>query len=297
MISRLASAILPALLVLSLASAGRAMPVVPEQSRFFVASDGVRLHYLEAGRGHTIVFIPGWDMPAWIWQRQIDDLARFYHVVAFDPRSQGDSDIAPTGNEPFRRGQDIAELLATVSLEPVVLVGWSLGVLDALAYVHEHGDNRLAGLVLVDNSVGEDPAPLPPAVPRGVRRARMRVSRELQMRRFVAGMFHTPQPEEFLDRLTETALRTPPAISAELLEYPVPRSYWKEAIYATYKPILYVVRPSLEGQADNLQARHAGAETAIFADAGHALFIDDADRFDDLVENFVQRRVWPGRVR
>ena len=44
---------------------------------------------------------------------------------------------------------------------PVLLVGWSLGVLDALAYVHTHGDAALAGLVLVDNSVGEEPAPVP----------------------------------------------------------------------------------------------------------------------------------------
>ena len=42
------------------------------QSRYFVTSDGVRLHYLEAGpsTGHTIVFVPGWTMPAWIWQPQ-----------------------------------------------------------------------------------------------------------------------------------------------------------------------------------------------------------------------------------
>ena len=38
-------------------------------------------------------------------------------------------------------------------------MGWSLGVLDSLAYVSAHGDDRLAGLVLVDNSVGEEPAP------------------------------------------------------------------------------------------------------------------------------------------
>ena len=52
---------------------------------------------------------------------------------------------------------------------PVVVVGWSLGVLDTLAYVHTHGDALIAGLVLVDNSVGEEPAPVPvppPLAPR-----------------------------------------------------------------------------------------------------------------------------------
>ncbi|HET9019028.1 MAG TPA: alpha/beta hydrolase, partial [Acetobacteraceae bacterium] len=117
--------------------------------RIFVTSDGVRLHYIEAGRGHTIVLVPGWTMPAWIWNAQIADLSRQYHVIAFDPRGQGDSETARGGYEPQRRGQDIAELIRTLGPDPVLLVGWSLGVLDALAYLHADGDGRLAGLVLV----------------------------------------------------------------------------------------------------------------------------------------------------
>ena len=58
------------------------------ESKFFRTSDGERLHYLEQGRGHTIVFVPGWDMPGWIFQRQIDDFSQHYHVVALDPRSR-----------------------------------------------------------------------------------------------------------------------------------------------------------------------------------------------------------------
>jgi len=41
------------------------------KSNFFKTSDGVRIHYLEAGSGKAIVFIPGWTMPAWIWEKQI----------------------------------------------------------------------------------------------------------------------------------------------------------------------------------------------------------------------------------
>src|SRR4051812_31567292 len=77
------------------------------QSRFFVTSDGVRLHYLEAGspRAPTLVLVPGWTMPAWIWGPQIRAFSLSYHVVAFDPRGQGDSEIAVSGYEPGRRGR------------------------------------------------------------------------------------------------------------------------------------------------------------------------------------------------
>ena len=42
---------------------------------FFKTSDGISIHYLEAGSGRPVVFIPGWTMPAWIWQKQIDELS------------------------------------------------------------------------------------------------------------------------------------------------------------------------------------------------------------------------------
>ncbi|MBS0559929.1 MAG: alpha/beta hydrolase [Proteobacteria bacterium] len=278
------------------AGAGAAWAAAPDapaaQSRYFVTSDGVRLHYLEAGppTAHTLIFVPGWAMPAWIWAAQIQAFAHGYHVVAFDPRGQGQSDIPPTGYEPNRRGQDIAELIARVSPAPAVVVGWSLGVLDTLAYVHTHGDARIAGLVLVDNSVGEEPAP-PPRKPSKQKPPPHAVF----MARFVRSMFHTPQSPDYLQRLTEDAMRLPQADAAKLLNYPVPRTYWREAVYATGKPVLYVVRPWLSGQAGNLARNHPDAETAIFADAGHALFVDDAQRFDSLLDGFLRRQVWPAR--
>ena len=273
-----------------------AVPARAAQDRYFTSSDGVRLHYAEAGRGRTIVFVPGWTMPAWIFDQQLADLSRYYHVVAFDPRSQGSSDIAADGHEPGRRGQDIAELLAQLGPAPVVLVGWSLGVLDSLAYLHTHGDAAVAGMILVDNSVGENPPPSPEVVPGGGERRHGRrpvVSRETQMRNFVRGMFARPMPADYLERLTQAALRTPPAAAAALLAYPVPRSYWREAVYSTRKPVLYIVRHGLAGQAASLAAGDPTAESVVLNGVGHAMFVDDPERFDSLLYAFLQRRVWP----
>jgi microsomal epoxide hydrolase len=279
-------------LLLSLAASLLARPAAAAslaQDRFFTTSDGARLHYTECGQGQTIVFVPGWTMPAWIWDRQIAYFSAAYRVVAFDPRGQGLSAAPADGYDQTRRGQDIAELLARLGPAPVLLVGWSLGVLDSLAYVHMHGDARIAGLVLVDNSVGENPPP-PPRPPAPRRRA---LPYEVRMRFFVRSMFRQKQPQAFLDRLTQAALRTPEVASARLLAYPVPRSYWREAVYATNKPVLYAVRPGLAGQAASLQANHPAAESVIFADAGHALFIDDASRFNTVMQGFIRQLVWP----
>jgi non-heme chloroperoxidase len=296
--SRRAIAVLALLIALS-TNMGSANPAWAADG-WFTSSDGVRLHYIERGpaggtlddatRGHTIVLVPGWTMPAWIWDAQIADFSRHYHVVAFDPRSQGDSQVARDGHEPGRRGQDIAELIAHVASEPVLLVGWSLGVLDALAYLHSDGDERIAGLVLVDNSVGEDPPPSPMRISRRVAR---RMPRASTMYEFVRGMFRRHQSADYLNRLTATCLRTPESAALALLSYPMPRAYWKEAVYSTIRPVLYVVTPRLTGQAENLRAHHPAAESVVLQGVGHALFVDDPVRFDALVADFIGRRVWP----
>ncbi|HET9018541.1 MAG TPA: alpha/beta hydrolase, partial [Acetobacteraceae bacterium] len=193
------------------------------------------------------------------------------------------------GYEPQRRGQDIAELLQHLGPAPVLLVGWSLGVLDALAYVHMHGDARLAGLVLVDNSVGEDPPPSP--VQHTAAHTRL-LSREGRMHLFVRSMFAHPQSAAYLDRLTEACLRTPQDAAAALLNYPEPRSFWKEAVYATARPVLYIVTPRFAGQAENLRLHHPFAESVVMRGVGHALFVDAPGRFDTLLTDFIRRRVW-----
>lgn len=259
--------------------------------RWFTTSDGVRLHLIEQGSpaAPPILFVPGWTMPAWIWKGQLAAFAPYFHVVALDPRGQGSSDVPDEGYTYRRRGQDIAEVVQALGgRRRVLLVGWSLGVLDSLAYVHDHGDRALAGLVLVDNSVGEPPAPV---VRERLPRRGPPVEREVAMRRFVASMFRRSPGPAYLDELTETALRTPPDAAAALLAYPVPRTYWREAVLSVRKPVLYVVRPHLAAQAANLAADSPTAETLVFEGAGHALFVDEAARFDAALADFIQRRV------
>jgi non-heme chloroperoxidase len=258
---------------------------------FFLSTDGVRLHYLESGppAAHTLVFVPGWTMPAWIWMPQILAFSRRYHVVAFDPRGQGDSAVPASGYEPVRRGRDVAELIAHLESPPVVVVGWSLGVLDTLASIHVAGDRWLAGLVLVDNSVGEEPPPSPQPV---LRHRGPPPSHEAAMKQFVRNMFrHAPSPA-YVERLTQAALRTPEFASRLLLAYPVPRSYWKEAVYAAKVPLLYIIRPRWVAQGENLMRNRPDTEMDIFNGAGHALFVDEPERFNSVTERFLERYVW-----
>ena len=257
-------------------------------SRFFTSSDGVHLHYLIGGEGPTLVFVPGWTMPASIWERQLRHFSANHRVVALDPRSQGRSEIAPAGHNPKRRSQDIKELLDTIGGEPVLLVGWSLGVLETLSYVKFHGDDRLRGLVLVDNSIGEDPPPTPSGFLK-----RLRKNRTKAMDGFVRSMFKTHQDEAFLKDLVQVTLRIPLDKSIRLFSTLYPRNVWRETVYATKVPLMYIVTPRLQEQGGNLKRKRPTAWVEIFTESGHALFVDEEDRFNNLLQRFITQRVWP----
>lgn len=257
----------------------------------FTTSDGVRLRYLEQGDARaasTIVFVPGWTMPASIWSRQMAHFAPRHRVIALDPRSQGDSDDAPVGasaHTPERRARDIAELIKAADLDRPVIVGWSLGVLEALAYVASQGDAGHAALVLVDNSVGEEPAPVAGKGPGFT--TRLRKDRQATVHRFVRSMFRSTQPEPWLHALEVSALRTPLETSIALLSWPGPRTRWRDALYATTRPVLYVVTPAFAAQAANVARKRPDIRTEVFAAAGHALFVDEAERFNGLLDDFL----------
>jgi non-heme chloroperoxidase len=255
------------------------------ESRFFTSSDGVRLHYAEQGAGETLVFVPGWLMPAAIWAPQTDYFAHKYRVVAFDPRSQGDSQLAPSGNNIKRRAQDLHELFEHLGSKRVVLVGWSLAVLESLLYIHTYGYGRIAALVLVDNSIGE----LPPQTGGTTIPARVPWTREGEMADFVRAIIKSAQPPEYLAGITASALRTPPATGRSLLAISYPRTFWRSVVYSTRRPLLYAVTPSLRGQAESLKRKRKGTTIEVFANAGHALFVDEPERFNAVLDAFLDR--------
>jgi microsomal epoxide hydrolase len=253
----------------------------------FTTGDGVRLNVLEAGPSPAdpalpvIVLVPGWCMPALIWQAQLKAFGQRFRTLALDPRGQGDSDIPAGGYDAEQRASDLRELLTP--LPRVVLVAWSLGVLDALNLVYFFGDSRLAGLVLVDNSVGEPPAPKPSNF-----LSQLRADRGATVDRFVRGMFKRPRPEAEIERIKQSALKMPLEAAVALLSYPFPREHWRAIALSFAKPLCYCVTDRYVEQARNLQRERPATRVEWFEHAGHALFVDEPERFNRVVSEFAQ---------
>ena len=257
--------------------------------RDFQTSDGVTLSFLESAGGSakendpTIALVTGWLMPAEIWRYQLNAFGQRYHALALDPRGQGKSDVPRTGYSAERRATDLKEFLDTRS--NVLLVGWSLGGIEALQYVYMFGAQRLAGLVLVDSSVGEEPAPKED----GSFLKALREDRDKNLDAFVRAIFKRPRSDAELRALADGAKRMSVENSIALLSYPFPRTHWRDIVHGFKKPLLYVVTPQFAEQARNLQRHRKGTQVEIFRDAGHALFADEPQRFNALIQKFAGR--------
>lgn len=258
------------------------------QRDFVVTSDRVRLNLLKvtpALQGEpaqpVVALVPGWSMPASIWRETLLSIGRDYPALAIDPRGQGDSDIPDAGYHIDRRADDLAQCLE--AFPSVVLVGWSLGALEALQYVLRHGEAKLAGLMLVDSSVGENPA-TPPAL---AWREELRRDREGSIGRFVHAMFNSRRSETELHQLAQSALRMPLDASLSLFPGHLPREHWRDITRSIGVPLLYAITTQFAAQAANLKAARPATRIEIFANAGHALFVDEAARFNAILKQFL----------
>ncbi len=65
---------------------------------------------------------------------------------------------------------------------------------------------------------------------------------------------------------------------------------WESALAKVDKPLLYVAQEGLRDEAQRLKRNLPGAEVEIFETAGHALFIEEASRFNLILERFLDSR-------
>lgn len=107
----------------------------------------VKLHYVAAGAGDTVLLLHGWPQTWYMWRHVIPGLAARYRVIAPDLRGLGDSTRPLDGYDKKTIANDIWLLLSEhLDLERIFLVGhdWGGPVAFALAAAHRDAVRRLA---------------------------------------------------------------------------------------------------------------------------------------------------------
>ncbi len=112
--------------------------------------DGTKIFYKDWGSGQPILFSHGWPLSADAWDGQMLFFGQQgYRVIAHDRRSHGRSDQTWDGNHMDQYADDLAELIETLDLRDIVMIGHSTGGGEVVHYIGRHGSARVAKVVLV----------------------------------------------------------------------------------------------------------------------------------------------------
>jgi pimeloyl-ACP methyl ester carboxylesterase len=106
-----------------------------------VLVNGVTLHVAEAGRGDPVVLLHGYPQSGEVWRRVAPELAKTHHVIIADLRGMGLSEAAKSGYDLTSLAEDIHQLVHSMGISKVKVVGhdWggSVGTVYAMRYRDE----------------------------------------------------------------------------------------------------------------------------------------------------------------
>ena len=268
-------------------------------------SDGVALHYLEAGSGKVILMIPGWSQTAEQFRHQLAGLSDRYRVIAVDMRGHGESEKPAFGYKISRLAKDVHDLIHALDLQEVNILGHSMGSSVIWNYYDLWGPERLSRLLLIDQMpmITANPAwseeekansgaIFTPqtlyetinalAGPEGIETTKG----------FIGAMVTKSIPEEDKAWIIERNLTMPREHAATLL-YNHSTQDWRDLIPRIELPSLVVggrvsVVPWRSQEWIAGQIKDARLEIFEEAEGGnHFMFIEGHEKFNDIVADFV----------
>jgi pimeloyl-ACP methyl ester carboxylesterase len=108
-----------------------------EPQHCYADINGIRMHYVEAGDGETVLFLHGFPESWYSWRHQMAALAEHYHVVAPDQRGYNETDsIGPYDTDTLQ--EDILALLRHLGAERAHIVGHDWGGMIAWLLAMDH---------------------------------------------------------------------------------------------------------------------------------------------------------------
>lgn len=260
--------------------------------------DGVPLYYTDEGAGPPVVLIHGWTMNNTFWAGNVPALAASNRVVTVDLRGHGLSGKTDDGHTLAQYARDVRALLGHLQLERASLVGWSMGVAVALAYVQQYGCDTLRSVAFVDQSprfLDGDGWDFP--LFGGYSKTDIAVfvqdlehARPAVVKPFIASCFATPQAAETIDAAYAETTKTPTSAAVDI---------WLDMAYADLRPVLsQVTVPALLAYGERsavfpgnvagwLADQLPDARIEHFDKSGHVPFVEEADRFNEVLAGFL----------
>ncbi|WP_139922003.1 alpha/beta fold hydrolase [Hymenobacter sp. DG01] len=236
------------------------------QAGRYVAVKGGRLYYERYGKGTPLLLLHGNGQSIAAFQRQIGELAQHFEVLAVDTRAQGRSQDHTTADFTYDLfAEDMRQLLDSLGLRQVDILGWSDGGNTALTLALRHPAyvRRLAVM-------GANMFPTPEAIePDFLALLRRQLREEQQL----------PAPDLNRTRLLRILLQEPQLTFAELQGVAAPT-----LVMAGQHDVI------LEAHSRALAKALPHSELVIFPNTTHYAPQEAPEAFNKAVLRFLQQR-------
>lgn len=272
-------------LIMVLSSAAMAA----EKNYTVKAPDGVEIAVQESGdpSGPAIVFIHGLLGSHLNWDRQVSSPElKGYRLITYDLRGHGLSG-KPGDAQAYLNGRrwsdDLSAVLKASEAKAPVLVGWSLGGVVLSNYLAAYGDVGIGGIVYVDGVIELNAAQITshPEVYAGIASDDLKVHLDA-VKTFLLLCFETKPDTETFERLLSNAAmaswimtRSIPSMTVSAAEG-LPKAHVPVLLLYGGKDNLVRVEPSIT----RAKALNPAAKTKIYANSGHVVFLEEAQRFN-----------------
>jgi len=250
------------------------------------------LAYTEsASAGTPLVLLHGFPFDARMWDDQLRSLSDVAHVIAPDLRGFGRS----TSTDPFTmesQADDVHALLQSIGCLPCILAGMSMGGYIALAHIKKYAQDVRA-LVLIDSKAAADDAEGKRARDQMIELARAQGAKAVADKtqpKLIAADTPVKRPQ-VLPRMREMMEQCPPLTVQHAMAAMRDRPDHTATLATIAVPTLIIVGeadavtpPSV---AEQMRGKLRNAQLATIPNAGHMAVMEQPQRVNDAVREFV----------
>lgn len=278
---------------------------------FVTTDDGVKLAYEETGSGTPVLFVHEFAGDMASWEPQLRTFGQRYRAIAYNARGYPPSDVPPTpaSYSQDRARLDILAVLDWLGVEQAHIVGLSMGGFATLHFGIHHADRALS-LTVAGCGYGAEPDK------REQFRAEANATADLIEREGIEAFadtyslgptrvqFQNKNPRgwaEFREQLARhSALGSANTMRGVQAERP--------SLFDLKQQMAGITVPTLVLTGDEdwpcllpgvmMKETIPGAALVVMANCGHTINIEEPDRFNAIVGDFlaqVDARRWPAR--
>ena len=259
------------------------MPTLP--------SNGIKLYSESAGKGDALLLLHGLGSRGEDWGLQVPFFASRYRTITADLRGHGQSDKPPGPYSVPMMAADVVGLLDVLGIDSAHIVGLSMGGMIAFQLAVDHPE-RVRSIVIVNSG----PALVPRSAGEWLRIRQRLILAQLfgpaRTGKFLSKrLFPKPDQsfvrEQFIERWAKNDRNAYLSSIRALIGWSV-----MDRIGAIRCPVL-VISGDRDYTPLDLKRQYTalipGAELVIIDDSGHATPIDQPDKFNRAVLDFLER--------